>query len=197
MKITFSLNFLEKEVPVDATFEMTDLVDVITISKGKGTAGVIFRWGVTRLPRKTHRGLRKVACIGAWHPSAVSWTVARTGQRGYHHRTEKNKNIYRIGKFQDDSFKGSTSCDLTDKSITPMGGFPRYGVIKNDYVMIKGSVPGPSRRMITLRHRPSFQNIHLLHDQSRIKFIDTSSKFGHGRFQTTIEKNNMFGVIKV
>jgi len=197
MKITFSLNFLEKEVPVDATFEMTDLVDVITISKGKGTAGVIFRWGVTRLPRKTHRGLRKVACIGAWHPSAVSWTVARTGQRGYHHRTEKNKNIYRIGKFQDNSFKGSTSCDLTDKNITPMGGFPKYGMIKDDYVMIKGSIPGPSCRMITLRHRSLFQNIHFLHDQSRIKFIDTSSKFGHGRFQTTIEKNNMFGVIKV
>jgi large subunit ribosomal protein L3e len=39
--------------------------------------GVVTRWGVTRLPRKTHRGLRKVACIGAWHPARVSFTVAR------------------------------------------------------------------------------------------------------------------------
>lgn len=57
-------------------------------SKGHGTEGVITRWGVTRLPRKTHRGLRKVACIGAWHPARVSFSVARAGQHGYHHRTE-------------------------------------------------------------------------------------------------------------
>lgn len=49
------------------------------------------------MPRKTHKGLRKIACIGAWHPSRVSFTVARAGQKGYHHRTEMNKKIYRIG----------------------------------------------------------------------------------------------------
>jgi hypothetical protein len=59
---------------------------------------LISRWGVTRLPRKTHRGLRKVACIGAWHPARVAFSVARAGQNGYHHRTEVNKKIYRIGK---------------------------------------------------------------------------------------------------
>merc|ERR1719242_2003028 len=32
----------------------------------------------------------KVACIGAWHPARVSYTVARVGQNGYHHRTETN-----------------------------------------------------------------------------------------------------------
>jgi large subunit ribosomal protein L3e len=55
------------------------MVDTIAITRGKGTTGVIKRFGVTKLPRKTHRGLRKVACVGAWHPSAVKWTVARTG----------------------------------------------------------------------------------------------------------------------
>ena len=55
--------------------------------------GVIARWGISRLPRKTHRGLRKVACIGAWHPSRVAWTVARAGQHGFHHRTEINKKV--------------------------------------------------------------------------------------------------------
>ena len=48
------------------------MVDTIAITRGKGTTGVIKRFGVTKLPRKTHRGLRKVACIGAWHPSAIS-----------------------------------------------------------------------------------------------------------------------------
>jgi len=64
------------------------MIDIIGVTKGKGYEGVVTRWGVTRLPRKTHRGLRKVACIGAWHPTRVSFTVARAGQNGYHHRTE-------------------------------------------------------------------------------------------------------------
>lgn len=55
------------------------------------------RWHTKKLPRKTHKGLRKVACIGAWHPARVSFSVARGGQKGYHHRTEINKKIYRIG----------------------------------------------------------------------------------------------------
>ncbi len=59
--------------------------------------GVTSRWHTKKLPRKTHKGLRKVACIGAWHPSRVQFTVARAGQKGYHHRTEMNKKIYRIG----------------------------------------------------------------------------------------------------
>lgn len=58
------------------------------------------RWHTKKLPRKTHKGLRKVACIGAWHPSRVSFTVARAGQKGYHHRTEMNKKIYRLGQGQ-------------------------------------------------------------------------------------------------
>ena len=59
--------------------------------------GVTSRWHTKKLPRKTHKGLRKVACIGAWHPSRVQYSVARAGQKGYHHRTEINKKIYRIG----------------------------------------------------------------------------------------------------
>lgn len=73
------------------------MIDTIAITRGKGTQGVIKRWGVSRLPRKTHRGLRKVACIGAWHPAAVKWTVARTGNLGHFHRTTMNQKIYRVG----------------------------------------------------------------------------------------------------
>ena len=55
--------------------------------------GVTSRWHCKKLPRKTHKGLRKVACIGAWHPSRVQYSVARAGQKGYHHRTEVNKKV--------------------------------------------------------------------------------------------------------
>lgn len=41
--------------------------------------GVTSRWHTKKLPRKTHKGLRKVACIGAWHPARVAYSVARSG----------------------------------------------------------------------------------------------------------------------
>ena len=119
--------------------------------------GVTSRWHTKKLPRKTHKGLRKVACIGAWHPSRIQFTVARAGQKGYHHRTEINKKIYDIrpgfhtkdGKLVKNN--ASTAYDLADKSINPMGGFPHYGEVKNDYVMIKGCCIGPKKRILTLR----------------------------------------------
>merc|ERR1711918_322231 len=98
-----------------------DMIDTIGVTKGKGYEGVTTRWGVTRLPRKTHRGLRKVACIGAWHPARVAWTVARAGQNGYFHRTEMNKKIYRIGQSaltEEGNNSATTEADLTNKSIT-------------------------------------------------------------------------------
>lgn len=109
------------------------------------------------MPRKTHKGLRKVACIGAWHPSRVQYTVARAGQKGYHHRTEINKKIYRIGDgyhTKDGKLitsNGSTDYDADEKPITPMGGFPHYGEVANDFVMLKGCCVGPKKRVLTLR----------------------------------------------
>ena len=80
-------------MPVDAVFTQNEMLDVIGVTKGRGYEGVTTRWGTTRLPRKSHRGLRKVACIGAWHPAKVQFSVARPGQNGFHHRTEMNKKV--------------------------------------------------------------------------------------------------------
>merc|ERR1712062_819367 len=96
-KVAYAKTFLEQEIPVSTVFSQDEVIDTIAVTKGRGMEGVITRWGVTRLPRKTHRGLRKVACIGAWHPSRVSYSVARVGQNGYHHRTEIHKKIYLVG----------------------------------------------------------------------------------------------------
>lgn len=96
------------------------MIDTIAVTKGHGVKGVVSRYGVTRLPRKTHRGLRKVACIGAWHPARVQFQVARAGQKGYFHRTERNKKIYRIGLGRNPR-NASTDSDVTEKQITPMG----------------------------------------------------------------------------
>jgi large subunit ribosomal protein L3e len=194
-KVDFVVKQFEQTLPVDAVFSKDESIDTIAITKGKGTEGVVSRWGVTRLPRKTHRGLRKVACIGAWHPARVQFQVARSGQKGYHHRTEMNKKIYRIGSSNDANNAG-TEYDLTTKTINPMGGFPHYGIVREDFLMLRGCIAGPKKRVITLRKalHPSTSKAAL--EEVNLKFIDTSAKFGHGRFQTTEEKKKFYGILK-
>ena len=153
-KVSFGTKLFEQNVPVATVFSEGEKIDIAGATKGHGYEGVVARWGVRRLPRKTHRGLRKVACIGAWHPSRVKFTVARAGQDGYHHRTERNKQIYRMGKLVPEGEKdlgASTEVDITEKGITPMGGFPHYGVVKNDWIMFKGCVVGVKKVRAWLR----------------------------------------------
>merc|ERR1712154_515292 len=135
-KVDFAYGLFEKTVDFSSVFEQDEMIDTVAVTKGHGYEGVITRWGVSRLPRKTHRGLHKVACIGSWHPARVSYSVARVGQNGYHHRTEVNKKIFHFGENAKIQCK---SGDMTEKSITPMGGWPHYGNIKDKYLMIKGS----------------------------------------------------------
>ena len=52
---------------------------------------------------------------------------------------------------EDDPVNAKTDNDLTEKPITPMGGFSHYGEINEDWVMLKGTVMGPRKRLITLR----------------------------------------------
>merc|ERR1712243_111009 len=201
-KVNFAREHFEKKVPIKSVFGKDEMIDVIGVTKGKGFKGVTSRWHTKKLPRKTHKGLRKVACIGAWHPSRIQYTVARAGQKGYHHRTEINKKIYRIGrgihtrKGKVVKNNAATDYDLTDKSITPMGGFPHYGEVNNDFVMIKGCCMGPKKRVITLRKALVTSAKRVALEKIELKFIDTSSKFGHGRFQTASDKAAFMGPTK-
>lgn len=117
-KVEFGHGLFEKPVSIDTVFEQDEMIDAIAVTKGHGFTGVTSRWGTKKLPRKTHKGLRKVACIGAWHPSHVQWTVARAGQDGYHHRTSVNHKVYRIGKGSDEK-NAATEIDVVNKTITP------------------------------------------------------------------------------
>jgi len=193
-KVDFAVNLFEKQVPVDAVFGDSELIDVLGVTRGHGYEGVTTRWGTRRLPRKTHKGLRKVACIGAWHPARVSFTVARAGQHGYHHRTEVNKKIYKIGKAGANN--GTTEFDLTEKDITPLGGFPHFGEVHEDFLMLKGCTMGPRKRVLTLRKSLVPQTTRVSKEQIKLKFVDTSSRYGHGRFQTLAEKKKFLGSMK-
>jgi len=201
-KVDWAKEHLEKTISVSSVFGQDEMIDVIGVTKGKGFRGVTFRWGTKKLPRKTHKGLRKVACIGAWHPARVGFTVPRAGQCGYHHRVDRNKKIYRIGRgihTKDNKLvkdNASTEYDITEKTITPMGGFPHYGEVNEDFVMLKGCVPGPKKRVLTLRKSLLTQTSRKALEKITLKFIDTSSKFGHGRFQHDQEKKSFMGLLK-
>ncbi|OAG29700.1 large subunit ribosomal protein L3e [Nematocida displodere] len=194
-KIDFALAHFEKEISINDICTKEEMLDIIGVTKGKGFQGCTKRWGTTILPRKTNKGLRKVACIGAWHPSRVMYSVPRAGQMGFHHRVMMNKRVYAVGDGQDTSVC-KTEFDLTEKTINPMGGFVGYGDIKNDFVMIKGSVVGPRKRVLVLRKVVGRKFKGPNAEPITLKFIDTSSKIGGGRFQTSAEKKEFYGTLK-
>jgi large subunit ribosomal protein L3e len=77
-----------------------------------------------------------------------------------------------------------------------MGGFPHYGIVKNDYLMLKGCTVGIRKRTLMLR-KGLFAKVESGEsDAINLKFIDTSSKFGDGRFQTSDEKKKFYGKFK-
>ena len=133
----YARGLLGKEVKVSDVIEEGEFLDAISITKGKGFQGALKRWGTKHLPRKTRKGRRTVGTLGPWHPSAMMWTVPTSGQMGYHQRTEMNKRVLKIG---------------TDGAeVTPSGGFLSYGLVKGDYIVLKGSIPGPRSRLVRLR----------------------------------------------
>ena len=131
-------SILGKEVKISEIFEQSPYVDILSISKGKGFQGVIKRMGVKRKSHKSNKTVREVASIGPWNPHNVVYTVPRAGQKGVKQTTEYNKRILSMA-------------DTKDIDITPKGGFGRYGEVKGDYMILKGSVPGPSRGLVRFR----------------------------------------------
>lgn len=164
-KLNAALELLGNEVKASEIFNEGQFVDSIATTKGKGFQGVVKRWGIRIQYGKAYRSGkgRHVGSIGPWTPSRTMWTVAQAGQMGYHKRTEFNKKILKIA-----------SAEEVDQ-INPDGGFIKYGLVKNDYILIKGSIPGPTKRLIILRKamRPKKSD-----DIPQINSINTKSKQG-------------------
>lgn len=138
-RFEYAKTLLGKSVNISDVFANGDIIDVQAITTGKGTQGPVKRWGIQLQKSKHSRAgsVREIGTLGAWHPSHVSWRVPQIGQTGYHQRTEFNKRIMQIGK--------------DGKTVTPDGGILNYGIIRNDYIIIKGSVPGPAKRLVRMR----------------------------------------------
>ncbi len=133
----FALTHLGQEIPLNTVFRIGQYIDTIGVSKGKGFQGPVKKWGIRIRHHKSRKATRAVGALGAWHPARTQYTVPRAGQMGYHHRTEFNKRVMLIG---DDG-----------EAITPEGGFIRYGLIRGSFLMLKGSIQGPAKRLIRIR----------------------------------------------
>jgi large subunit ribosomal protein L3 len=165
-KLAYAEGILGKEVKAEDVFKAGGFVDVISITKGKGTQGVIKRWGVKLQDRKTDDAQRHVGCIGPWKPHRVMWTVPFSGQMGYQKRTAMNRRILRI-------------LDREKEDITPKGGFLKYGILHSTYLLIKGSIGGPAKRLVRIREaiRPPNPK-HLPAGVPEFTYISKASKQG-------------------
>jgi len=133
----YAKKLLGTEVKLADVVKEGQALDTIGITKGKGSQGPVKRWGIRRKFHKARKTVRQVGSIGGWTPHYVMYSVPRAGQMGFHQRTEYNKLVIKVGN------DGS--------EITPKGGFLRYGTVNSDYIMLKGSVPGTTNRLIVMR----------------------------------------------
>ncbi len=128
---------LGSELSADEIIKEGEMLDTIAVTKGKGTQGPVKRFGITIQIRKNKKHRRNPGSLGAFSVGRMFWTVPLAGQMGFQTRTEYNKQVLKIGE------KG--------EEVTPEGGIRAYGVVKSRYMLIKGSVPGPKKRLIMLR----------------------------------------------
>ena len=138
-KFELAAKLLGKEIRPGDVFKNGEHVDVISVSKGKGWQGVIKRFGVARLYHKATQKTRHVGTLGPFGMKRVLYSVPQSGQTGFNYRTEHNKKIVKIGR-KDEAAQ-----------INPKSGFLNYGNITNDYIIIDGSLPGPSKRLVRIR----------------------------------------------
>ena len=159
----FATNALGDEIRVKDIFKPGEQIDVKAVTKGKGFQGVVKRFGVFEFGHKKEKTKRGIGAFGPFFKGKVFWEVPRPGQMGYHTRTEYNKIIVIVG-------------ENGEPPITPKGGFLHYGEVKNDYVAVIGSVPGPVKRIIGLRKaiRPNKHPFQF----SEIRYISLESKQG-------------------
>jgi len=155
---------LGKEISINDVFKEGQQLDAHSLTKGKGFQGPVKRFGVQLRQHKSEKSRRNPGTLGAWRAQGhIMWRVAHAGKMGYHLRTEYNKWLIKIGNKAEE--------------INAKGGFLHYGVVKNTFILVKGSVAGAQKRLIrfTEATRPG-KNIP---EAPQITYTSTESKQGN------------------
>jgi large subunit ribosomal protein L3 len=160
----YALAQLGKEIAVTDVAAEGMFLDAIGVTKGKGFQGHIQRWGVKLQPRKNSKHRRMIGTLGPHNPSFITYRIPQAGQMGYHRRTAYNLRVLKL------------VADPRKETVTPAGGFPHYGEVRSAVMVVHGSVPGPTKRLIRLRlpirsRRASVEKVD-------IRYFSTRSKQG-------------------
>lgn len=162
-RLAYAKTILGKTLTVADCLKAGQMMDAQGVTKGYGFESRVVRFHTKLLSHKNSKHRRMIGTQGAWHPNWVQSTVPNDGQRGMHHRTEYNKRILKVGE------NGS--------EVTPAGGFPHYGIVRNQYLLVHGSIPGPAKRLIRMRDAVRYNR-----DQASItadiRYVSTESKQG-------------------
>lgn len=136
--LEYANSLLGKEIRAKDLFAAGSIVDVTAVTKGKGFAGAVKRFGVKIMPNwhKHRKGHRVVGAISPSKPHMM-FTIPRPGKMGFHQRTEYNKLILKIGE--------------NPAEINVSGGYLHYGLVKGDHAIVEGTLPGPVKRLIRIK----------------------------------------------
>jgi len=135
-KLDFVKEKVGKEISVIDVFG-EGLVDVRSVTKAHGTQGPVKRFGITLKASKSEKGRRRPGSLAPWHPSRVTFRTPMAGQTGGHNRIVYNNLILQVGK-------------ISEKDINKKSGFHKYGNIKTDFLILRGSIPGPRKRQLLI-----------------------------------------------
>ncbi len=134
--ISKAFELLGKQVTVNEVFKEGEQIDIFAVTIGKGFQGSVKRFGLKLGRHKAEKVKRKAMSLGAWSPCKVDHRVPQHGQMGYQSRCDYNKWLIKI---------------LEADKMKIKGGFVNYGDPKNTVLLLKGSVPGPKKRLIRIR----------------------------------------------
>ena len=132
-QLKYATENLGKEVKITDVFRPGQQVDIHGVTKGKGYQGVVKRMGVGLRSHKSEKAIRG-AVTAPEGISKIKYTAPMAGRMGYHLRTEFNKWLIKISE--------------KPEEVNPKGGFINYGLVKNNYIIVKGSIPGPKKRIM-------------------------------------------------
>ncbi|MBS3167851.1 50S ribosomal protein L3 [Candidatus Woesearchaeota archaeon] len=133
-KLDYAKTLFDREIKVSDILKEGIKVDAHAVTIGKGFQGTVKRFGINLRNHKTEKK-RRGNILGPESPGRVWWGVKMPGGMGIHLRTEYNKDILFVSS--------------DPEKVNPKGGFLHYGLVKNDYLLIKGSLPGHVKRLIT------------------------------------------------
>ncbi len=135
-KLVFAKSLIGKKISLNE-FAEKSLLDVKGLTRGKGTQGPVKRFGISFKSHKSEKGRRNPGSLAPWHPAYVTFRTPMGGQLGLFTRTHYN-------------FKIIDSGNIAEKDINPKSGFKKYGNINTSYIVVKGSIQGPTKRQIIL-----------------------------------------------